>query len=100
MMNRTEHLLVCLMEECDEVGQRCSKALRFSLSEVQPGQPLSNAERIVGELKDLITIAEMLVECGAIPDFTRSFPEVAAKAMKVEKFMELARAQGVLEPLP
>lgn len=28
-MNRSEHLLSCLAEECAEVAQRVSKALRF-----------------------------------------------------------------------
>lgn len=45
-MKRHEHLLSILAEECCEVGQRVSKALRFGLDEVQPGQDLSNAERI------------------------------------------------------
>jgi hypothetical protein len=30
-MTRKEHLLVIAMEECNEVAQRLSKALRFSL---------------------------------------------------------------------
>jgi len=32
-MNRTEHLLVCLAEECAEVGQAVAKALRFGLDD-------------------------------------------------------------------
>lgn len=31
-MTRSEHLLAILAEECDEVGQRAMKALRFTLS--------------------------------------------------------------------
>lgn len=53
-------LLTILAEECCEVGQRVSKALRFGLMEIQPGQPLSNAERIASELGDLLATAEEL----------------------------------------
>lgn len=97
-MNRIEHLLTCLTEECEEVGQRVCKAQRFSLGEVQPGQPLSNAARIVEELKDLIAVAEMLRTSDAIPDFMPSLAEIDAKAAKVEKYMEVARANGALTP--
>jgi NTP pyrophosphatase (non-canonical NTP hydrolase) len=53
-------LLTVLMEECAEVTQRASKALRFGLAEVQPGQPDSNAERIADELGDLIGVVDRL----------------------------------------
>lgn len=45
-MNLQEHLLSCLAEECAEVGQCVSKALRFGLQDAQPGQPLTNLERM------------------------------------------------------
>lgn len=53
-MNITEHLLVIAMEETAEVQQRISKAIRFGLSEVQEGQSLNNAQRIMYELTDLL----------------------------------------------
>ena len=58
-MTREQHLLVILAEECSEVAQRVSKALRFGLGEIQPGQSLSNAERIRQEFGDLIAAFEM-----------------------------------------
>lgn len=102
MLDRTEHLLSCLAEECTEVGQRVSKALRFGLSEVQPGQPLTNAERIVGEIVDLLAVIGMLEECGAIdtPILLRldntMMDALDAKKAKVEKFMRYAEEQGAL----
>ena len=59
-MNKNEYLLTCLAEECAEVAQRVSKALRFGVTEVQQGQPLNNAERIMGEINDLIAVVEIL----------------------------------------
>lgn len=96
-MNRLEHLLTCLSEECDEVGQRTSKALRFGLYEVQEGQCQTNAERISGELSDLIAVATILQEIGHIPPFQPSPWNVSAKRAKIEEFMAISRAQGVLQ---
>lgn len=98
-MTREEHLLSCLAEECCEIGQRVSKALRFGLQEVQPGQTLTNAERIVAEYHDLLAVAFMLKEEGLLP-FPSNPPLdlVDAKVAKVEKFMAYAREQGVLSP--
>lgn len=59
-MNKQEYLLTCLAEECAEVAQRCTKALRFGINECQPGQELSNEERLNIELNDLFTICRLL----------------------------------------
>ena len=45
-MTREEHLLTIVAEECNEVAQRATKALRFSLEEIEPGQEFSNRERL------------------------------------------------------
>lgn len=83
-------------EECDEVGQRCSKANRFTLAEVQPGQPFTNAERIVAEAKDVITLLVMLRREGIIPDFMPSQREMDEKVARVEKYLEHSRSVGAL----
>jgi hypothetical protein len=95
-MTRTEHLLSCLSEECAEVAQRVSKALRFGLTEIQPGQELTNAERIVLELADLSAVIELLEEAGALkrPGNIRTLIE--EKKAKIEKFFELSRRLGTL----
>jgi NTP pyrophosphatase (non-canonical NTP hydrolase) len=94
-MNRQEHLLTILGEECAEVAQRASKALRFGLGEVQPGQELTNAERIEGELTDLFSVVEMLVDEGHLVLKNRQ-DAAAAKRAKVEKFLRLSEQLGTL----
>ncbi len=94
-MNQSEHLLSCLAEECAEVAQRVSKALRFGLTEVQPGQPLTNAERIAQELNDLVAVAELLEEAGLVPR-TGTMPAIEQKKSKVRLFMEYAEQVGAL----
>lgn len=85
-MTETEILLCCLAEECAEVSQRVSKALRFGLQEVQPGQPLTNAERITAELTDLYAVAQM-IEGRGIPRFG-AMEDVLAKQAKVRAYLE------------
>lgn len=95
-MNRAEHLLTCLGEEGAEVGQRAAKALRFGLREVQPGQPLTNDDRLCDEIRDLIAVAHILHSEGVIGWFMPERGDVEAKLRKIEKFMAIAREQGVL----
>lgn len=96
-MNRQEHLLTILGEEGVEVAQRCTKALRFGLSEIQPGQELTNAQRIRGEYIDLLAVMRMLVEDGAIEPVTDDdLPVMEQKRQKVEKFLVYSRECGTL----
>lgn len=98
-MTETEHLLSCLAEECAEVGQRVSKALRFGLREVQPGQGLSNAERIMGEVLDIYAVIEMLEEADILPAraFRAADEAMRLKKQRVRHYMEYARAQGTIK---
>lgn len=95
-MNRTEHLLSILAEECAEVAQRVTKALRFGLTEVQSGQPLTNAQRITYELGDLMGMVDMLESEGHIE--SPSDEAIAKKRVAVEKYLKLSASVGTLEP--
>lgn len=94
-MNNAEHLLSCLAEECAEVAQRVSKALRFGLEEIQPGQAFTNAERIAQELNDLVAVVELLEEAGLLPR-TGTMLAIEQKKLKVGQFMEYAKRCGTL----
>lgn len=94
-MNRTEHLLVCLAEECAEVGQAVSKALRFGLTDGYPETDRTNATDIAFEVSDLFAVIEMLVECGAIQPCWGE-PRLSNKKKKIEEFMRYAEERGTL----
>lgn len=106
-MNIAEHLLACLSEECSEISEQCarvsvrvSKALRFGLAEVQPGQLLSNVERLAAELADLQATVEVLQDAGIITQAQKD-----AKKAKLRKFMEYAERLGAIadpaaDPIP
>lgn len=92
-MNRDEYLLTCLAEECAEIQQRVSKALRFGLNEVQPGQGKTNKERLHDEVLDFLGVLDMLEQTALFPppnhDVIRA--AVAAKREKIEKFYTYSR---------
>lgn len=96
-MTRTEHLLTILAEECAEVAQRATKALRFGLSEVKPGQSETNAEQLVRELVDLRAVVDMLEREGALP-VNHPTNTMARKRAQVEKYLAYSASLGLLAP--
>ena len=94
-MDRTEHLLVCLAEECGEVVQAVGKALRFGLEDSRPEAMATNAQDISREINDLIAVVELLEECGALPRH-HTIRDIEAKKAKVEAFMKYAEECGRL----
>jgi hypothetical protein len=101
-MTRTEHLLTILAEECAEVAQRVSKALRFGLDEVQPNQPYTNAQRVVLELNDLAAAVQMAVKEGALPDLSEEevAERIGRKTEKVERFLAFSAGRGLVDGVP
>ena len=97
-MNRLEHLLTIAAEECAELAQGFSKANRFGLFEVEPGQALSNLERIQYEFNDLLATMVMLQYEGDLLELqwidTR---QQVAKQERVERFLEYSKSVGRLE---
>lgn len=93
-MNRTEHLLVILMEECSEVQKNASKALRFGLDDHAPDSHKNNAEMLTREIGDLYAAIQMLFDNGLIePPFNE---HINLKKIKVEKYLEYSKQQGTL----
>lgn len=95
-MTRTEHLLTILAEECAELAQRTGKALRFGLDEIQPGQPLTNAERMQLEMADLLGVWKMLSDEELLSSVSRLHGLAVGKIEKVEKFLTYSRELGKL----
>ena len=95
-MSRNQALLLRVMEECCEVGQRCSKAMNFGINEVQSGQAKDNAERIRDEFADIMGVYKMLADEGILLWPTQE--QIDAKAPRVEKYLQLSRERGMVEP--
>ncbi len=95
-MTRQEHLLTILAEECNEVAQRISKALRFGLDEMQHGQFATNRERIAREMADLLGLWMMLQDEARFPELSALYPLAVAKVTRVEKWLDVSQTQGTL----
>lgn len=104
-MSPEENSLLHIAEECLEVAQEClltahrvMKALRFGGDETQPGQELTNAERIMAEFDDLTATIAVAQEAGLIP--LPSPERIAAKRAKILKYRALSEQLGTITPTP
>lgn len=95
-MTREELLQTVAMEECAEVAHRLSKALRFGMEEIQPGQSLTNRERILLEFYDLQAAMDLLgFSCCDNSDTAKACRWV--KQAKIEKYLDYSRQCGTVE---
>ncbi len=95
-LTREQYLLICLIEECQEVSQRATKALRFGMNEVQPGQNQNNMQRLVMEIADLtatleIIANERIIDC----DDEYYLKMIEDKNIKIEKYYKYSQEQGI-----
>ena len=95
-MNLKEHLLTVLSEECAEVQQAVSKALRFGPKDSRPGTDSTNAKDIEKEFIEAMAVRDMLRELGVINQPSNSKQIYDDKLARVEKYLELARKNGTL----
>lgn len=93
-MDRKEHLLIILAEECMEVAHEVTKALRFGLEDKWKENP-TNAEKLTQEMGDLMAVFNMLVVEGHVKPITKE--SIEEKYMKVEKFIVYSRERGTLK---
>lgn len=82
--------LEVLAEECAEVSQRAMKALRFGCAEVQPGQSLTNSERLSVELGDLFAAVELCQSYNLV-SADRINAAKDAKPAKLRRYLQRAR---------
>lgn len=96
-MNRQEHLFTIVGEEGAEVTQRASKIARFGLAEVQPGHEKDNRARLLGEVADLCGALELALPGTSMDELVAALrPDIDAKKIKIEKFLEYSKEQGTL----
>ena len=96
-MNKTEHLLVVLSEECSEVIKEVSKALRFGLEDCNPNinDGVTNSEKITKEIADLIGIIETLVSGGIIKG--PSLKDVEEKRKRIAHYLKYSNVSEITD---
>ena len=92
-MTREEHLFTILSEECLEVSHRIHKLQRFGKHQVEPGQALTNEQRVVREYADVLAVMQMLLNEQGITDYSGVIMEnmIDTKISKVEEFLLLTK---------
>jgi len=102
MMTLTQYHLIKLAEEAAEVAQIALKAAHFGLSEVQPGMEETNAERIYGELNDLLAMVHRLGEVSNQEFWfdigTLDHEAMSRKLQKVAHYLAYSQSLGLVEP--
>ena len=95
-MTREENLLVTLMEECAEVQQNVSKALRFGLGGHHPDAPEETNERsILTEYYQLVATMEMLLSDG----YLKNLPVEEERRIKYDKKTKIRQYQEIAKEL-
>ena len=107
-MNRQEHLLTILAEECAELQQIICKALRFGVHESRD-LPEKNDQRMFKEFNDFLAMVDMFNESVMATSFKKSSVTygprgvmyrdeefIRSKRVKVEKYLEYSKECGTL----
>jgi hypothetical protein len=99
-LTKEQYLMICIIEEHAEVIQRLTKAIRFGMNEIQPGQEFDNKYRISYELAQLNASIDTLLEeidhnAFYSTDYDKHFQE---KKKKLKKYMQYSQQLGILEP--
>lgn len=96
MLTREQNLLTRLAEECAETSQRATKGILFGLDEVQIGQDLTNAQRLIYEFNDIYAIMLLLQKEGFIGDFIDN-DAIERKMEKLKKYNAYSQSLGKVE---
>ncbi len=94
-MTKLEHLLVCLNEECLEVGKAVTKALRFGLEDKHSTS--TNRQDIIQEITELYGVIELLEEEGLNLEAIGDRMFINMKKEKVKKYMKYAEDRGMIK---
>lgn len=97
-LTEQQYLLICLGEECNEVGQAISKWLRFGMEDVNFLHPdgKNNNQRLVAEINDFFGTLEKLVSVVSLSGICDR-EAIDAKIQKLDEMMEYSRKVGILE---
>jgi hypothetical protein len=87
-MNRLEHILVTLMEECSELQKVTAKALRFGLHDKENRVSDTNLKKMIYEYSDIVGTVKKLNQEGVNIRYDKAMTQ--AKMKRIEEFLVYA----------
>lgn len=99
-MNRGEYLMVVASEECAEIQQNISKAIRFGVDNHHPDKPeITNGYEILKEFNQLRAVIDMLVIDRHIPPISEKEANkiYRDKIDAVERWEEYSKSIGKVD---
>ena len=97
LMNREQHLLSKVAEECSEIAQIAIKAQLFCFYSHYPDQPeITNLDHLIVEINDLLAVISM-IDKDIVDKIQFGNDKQKAKMLKVEKYLELSQERGRTE---
>ena len=110
-LNDAQFYLAKLAEECNEVAQRALKQMQFGKDESQAANPfnqrevtdemkLTSAQRLGGEIIDLLATIEVLARIGEVPTITYGeyLKVLDEKIAKMDKYKKYSQSLGLVQP--
>lgn len=88
-MKEIEYLLTALTEECAEVSQEASKAIRYGILNSNPRTSIRNDAKLMSEYHDIVAVMELLQERGHMAPFQLNTAMINAKKEKLITEMQL-----------
>lgn len=95
-MKYLDHLLTIVIEEASEVIKDACKAQRFGMDCVEPGQSLTNEERLWNEANDFVGALDLVKDLRGYGGLSQETME--AKKSKIKKFSDISIRNGQLDP--
>ena len=97
-MKREEHLLIVLSEECAEVIKEVAKSLRFGVTDCAPNSGVTNGDKIVHEIGDVIAVYEMLCKEKTLDKMNTNILDahIRHKQGKVEEWLKYSEKNNRL----
>lgn len=94
-MNREQYLLLKLIEELGEAAKNAAKAMQFGGEDKEPGQGLTNFDRLYLELDDVrAAIAMLVLEPSSTFEYWPNAANINNKITKVEHYYGVSQELG------
>lgn len=94
-MNLKQYLLICLMEECNEVAHAASKMLRFTENDSPVIGGTTNIQNLQKEFNELLAVVELLESHNIM--ILRDADIIANKKKRLADYAHYSKLLGVID---